>query len=174
MILGGCFRLSRAIRIWITLKSCIDHIISNIPSKLTHITTTDKGYSDHSILTATYHTKTPLTRQKLIKTRPSYLLTTHLLNSYIDCNDILQTIFNYTCLNLIANILMTELNAIINIIAPSKIIQVRNDYTPYMTDDLQQRQTDNLQLLKTAKRTGQTSDWTEYRNKKHYLTKTYL
>ena len=97
-------------------KSCIDHIISNIPSKLTHITTTDKGYSDHSILTATYHTKTPLTRQKLIKTRPSYLLTAHLLNSYIDCNDILQTIFTYTCPNLIANILMTEINGIINIL----------------------------------------------------------
>ena len=40
-----------------------------------------------------------------------------------------------------------------------------------MTDDLQQRQTDNIQLLKTAKRTGMTSDWTEYRNKKALLDK---
>ena len=112
-----------------------------------------------------------MTRQKLIKTRPSYLLTTHLLNSYIDCNDILQTIFNYTCPNLIANILMTELNAIINIIAPSKIIQVRNNYTPYMTDDLQQRQTiyNYLKLLKGQDRhlTGSNT-----KIKRHYLTKT--
>merc|ERR1712240_590477 len=37
--------------------SCIDHIYSNCPEKLTHITTINKGLSDHATLTATYHTK---------------------------------------------------------------------------------------------------------------------
>ena len=61
---------------------------------------------------------------------------------------------------------MTEINGIMNIIAPSKITQVRKDYKPYMTDDLQQRQQDNIQLLKTAKMTGRSCDWTEYKNNK--------
>ena len=40
-----------------------------------------------------------------------------------------------------------------------------------MTDDLLQRQADNIQLLKTAERTGQTLDWIEYKNKKTLLDK---
>merc|ERR1712240_920945 len=39
--------------------SCIDHIYSNCPQKITHITTINNGFSDHATLTATYHTKAP-------------------------------------------------------------------------------------------------------------------
>ena len=39
--------------------SCIDHIYSNCPHKITHVTTHITGQSDHAILTANYHTKAP-------------------------------------------------------------------------------------------------------------------
>merc|ERR1712240_989101 len=44
--------------------SCIDHIYSNCPQKLTHITTNINGLSDHATLTATYHTKAPINNPK--------------------------------------------------------------------------------------------------------------
>merc|ERR1712177_1460 len=55
--------------------SCIDHIYSNCPHKVTHVTTHSTGQSDHSILTAKYHTKAPITHPKLIYTRQKHILT---------------------------------------------------------------------------------------------------
>ena len=40
--------------------SCIDHIYSNCPHKITNVCTHNTGQSDHSILTAIYHTKAPI------------------------------------------------------------------------------------------------------------------
>ena len=60
--------------------SCIDHIYSNCPQKVTHVTTHNTGQSDHAILTAKYHTKAPITTPKLIYTRQTHLITEHSLN----------------------------------------------------------------------------------------------
>ena len=49
--------------------SCINHIYSNCPQKVTHVTTHNTGQSDHAILTAKYHTKAPITNPKLVYTR---------------------------------------------------------------------------------------------------------
>merc|ERR1711873_86705 len=46
--------------------SCINHIYSNCPHKITHVTTHNTGQSDHSILTAKYYTKAPITTPKLV------------------------------------------------------------------------------------------------------------
>ena len=74
-----------------TPTSCIDHIYSNCPQKLTHITTLNKGQSDHAMITAIYHTKAPINNPKIIYTRPKYLLTEHKLNEYLNNNDIIQS-----------------------------------------------------------------------------------
>ena len=63
-----------------TPTSCIDHIYSNCPHKITHVTTLNTGQSDHSILTAKYHTKAPITNPKLVFTRQKHLITRHTLN----------------------------------------------------------------------------------------------
>ena len=98
--------------------SCINHIYSNCPHKVTHVTTHNTGQSDHAILTAKYHTKAPITTPKLVYTRQKHLLTEHTLKQYLTNNDILQTAYNYTDPDLIAEIIMTEYNNIIDIISP--------------------------------------------------------
>ena len=115
-----------------TPTSCIDHIYSNCPQKLTHIPTINNGCSDHAIITATYHTKAPIKYPKIIYTRPKHLLTEHKLNEYLNNNDIIQTAFNYTDPDLIAEIIMREYNNIIEIIAPQTKRQVKKNYTPYL------------------------------------------
>ena len=42
------------------VKSCIDHIYSNSPSKITHVSTITNGQSDHAVLSFQYHIKSPL------------------------------------------------------------------------------------------------------------------
>ena len=112
--------------------SCIDHIYSNCPQKVTHVTTNNTGQSDHAILTAKYHTKAPITNPKLVYTRQKHLLTEYTLNQYLTNNDILQTAYNYTDPDLIAEIMMSEYNNIIDIISPRTIRQVCKNYTPYI------------------------------------------
>merc|ERR1712240_304919 len=106
-----------------------------------------------------------------IFTRPKYLLTENKLNKYLDNNDIIQTAFNYTDPNLIAEILMKEYNNIIEIIAPQTKQQVKKNYTPYINKETRlERQ--NLQKLHTkAKQTQDNNDWREYKNNKATLNK---
>merc|ERR1712240_293787 len=110
--------------------SCIDHIYSNCPQKITHITTINNGFSDHATLTTTYHTKPPVNNPKVIYTRPKHLLTEHNLNEYLNNNNIIQTAYNYTDPELIAEIIMREYNNIIELIAPRTKRQVKKNYTP--------------------------------------------
>merc|ERR1712121_130791 len=105
-----------------------DHIYSNCPQKITHITTENNGLSDHATLTATYHTKAPANNPKTVFTRPKYLLTEHNLNQYLNHNQIIQTAYNYTDPDLIATIIMQEFNNIIEIIAPRTKRQVKKNY----------------------------------------------
>merc|ERR1712240_813567 len=71
--------------------SWIDHIDSNCPQKITHVTTHNTGQSDHSIITAKYHTQAPITPVRQIYTRKKQLLTKHTLNQHLQPNDIIQT-----------------------------------------------------------------------------------
>merc|ERR1711955_28870 len=113
----------------------MDHIYSNCPQKLTHITTLNNGQSNHAMITAIYHTKAPINNPKIIYTRPKYLLTEHKLNEYLNNNDIIQTAFNFTDPDLIAEIIMREYNNIIDIIAPQTKRQVKKNYTLYLSKE---------------------------------------
>merc|ERR1712240_504801 len=126
--------------------SCIDQIYSNCPPKKTHVTMINNGQSDHAILTAKYHTKVPINSPKIVYTRPKYLLTEHTLNQYLSNNHILQTAYNYTDPDLITEMIMTEYNNIIEIIAPRTKRQVRKNYTPHLNKTTRQ-QKHNLQNL---------------------------
>merc|ERR1712240_1002518 len=154
-----------------TPTSYIDHIYSNCPQKLTHITTINNGYSDHAMITAIYHTKAPINYPKIIYTRPKYLLTEHTLNKYLNNKDIIQTAFNYTDLDLIAEIIMNEYNNIIDIIAPKAKRQVRKNYTPYLDKETRQERHNLQQLHTKEKHTQDTNHWNEYRNTKAILNK---
>ena len=66
---------------------------------------------------------------------------------------------------------MTELNIIIDCIAPQKTRQVRKDYLPYMTKDLRQRQQTVKNLHTTAKNTNDNNDWLNFKNSNAKLKK---
>merc|ERR1712240_415666 len=70
------------------------------------------------------HRKLPITPSKLVYTRPKHLLTEHTLNQYLNNNNIIQTAYNYTDPDLIAEIIVTQYNNIIEIIAPRTIRQL--------------------------------------------------
>merc|ERR1712240_317861 len=154
-----------------TPTSCIDHIYSNCPQKITHIKTINNGLSDHATITATYHTKAPINNPKVIYTRPKHLLTEHNLNKYLNNNDIIQTVYNYTDPELIAEILMREYNNIIEIIAPRTKRQVKKNYTPYLDKETREGKRKLHQMHNKAKQTQDNDHWREYKNYRATLNK---
>merc|ERR1712240_944761 len=154
-----------------TPTSCIDHISSNCPQKITHITTENNGLSDHATITATYHTKAPINNPKIVYTRPKYLLTEHNLNAYLNNNDIIQTAYNYTDPELIAEKIMREFNNIIEIIAPKTKRQVKKNYTPYLNKETREGKKKLYQMHNKAKQTQQNDDWREYKNYRATINK---
>merc|ERR1712240_733827 len=154
-----------------TPTSCIDHIYSNCPQKITHITTENNGLSDHATITATYHTKAPINTPKIIFTRPKYLLTEHNLNEYLNNNDIIQTAYNYTDPELIAEIIMREFNNIIEIIALRTKRQVKKNYTPYLNKETREGKKKLYQMHNKAKERQDNDDWREYKNYRAAINK---
>merc|ERR1712240_744109 len=151
--------------------SCIDHIYSNCPQKLTHITTINNEYSDHAMITAIYHTKALINDPKIIYTRPKHLLTEHKLNEYLNNNDIIQTAFTYTNPELIAEIIMREYNNTIEIIAPQTKRQVKKNYMPYLDKETREGKKQLHKMHTKAKQTQEDEHWREYKNYKATLNK---
>ena len=151
--------------------SCIDHIYSNCPHKITNVITHNTGQSDHSILTARYHTKAPITPRRQVFTRKKYKLTAHALNQHLQHNDIIHSAFSYTDPNLVADIIMSEYNNVIEIIAPCTIKQVHKNYTQYINKVLHQKQKNLKKLYNKAKRTKNNEDWLKYKNTKASINK---
>ena len=124
------------------IKPCIDFIISNCPTKISNVRThyngddiyqyKDTNYhnimSDHIMTSCSYNNKKIRATQQFRTIRDYKLLTKHTLNEYFSHNDTLNTIFNYTDPEIVANVLINEITLIINCIAPPKKIQCSNNY----------------------------------------------
>ena len=69
------------------------------------------------------------------KFRDQKLLTKQALTTLFNSNQNISSIFNYEDPNVIANILINELNSIIESLAPEKLIQHSNKYAPWLNGD---------------------------------------
>ena len=115
--------------------------ITNIKD-ITYTFLLNNNYTTHN-QTNTYfinlnQTKAPITTPKLVCTRQKHLLTEHTLKQYLTNNEILLTAYNYTDPDLIAEIIMTEYNNVIDkyarTIHPTKTKNLdykNNNYTNY-------------------------------------------
>ena len=146
--------------------SKLDHIYSKSIGKINNIRTIITGYSDHCIILFNYNTKFDNTKPKFAFKRDKYLLTTHTLKSYIENNQNLNSIFNYEDPEIITNILTSELNLIINCIAPKKRIQLTKKFAPYINKQLKAEITIKNSQYKKYIKTKDKNDLLEFRNKR--------
>ena len=114
--------------------SSLDHFYSNCPTNIDNVQTHTNIFSDHSIISLCYSSKLKIYQPKFIKVRNRKLLTKNRLEKFINQSIALNNIFTYADPELIANILHIKLNAIINLIAPSKNIQFKKDYQGYLSN----------------------------------------
>ena len=73
--------------------------------------------------------------------------------SLLDCQDP----------ELVANVLISHITAAINIIAPMKTVQIRNNYAPYLTEQTKGEMKNRDANKKKAHISGEKKDWDEYK-----------
>ena len=115
--------------------SGLDHYYTMRPNKLSEVQTHHQGSSDHKLIRATRYSKSVSRCQRIVKKR-----------SYrgFDASLFLAAVKNipffkiYECedVNAAIRILTTELNKILDIMAPGKIFQVRTNYAPWLSSDM--------------------------------------
>ena len=113
-------------------QSCIDHIFSNTPSKISSVTTHNHNntnpthnviISDHLILTAIYNNKEIVVPQLYTTIRNNKLLTRERLQQLWDSIDIIKSTLYSADPKYISQCIINELSIIIETISPSKLIQ---------------------------------------------------
>ena len=143
--------------------SCIDHIYSNCPNKVSNVTTIPCTIADHHIISCIYKTNATIYKPRFIKSRNFKLLTRESLSQHVEQSILLNSIFQLTDADEIADILQLELNSIINSIAPSKKIQFKSNYVPYYNQEVISDLAISKQLLNTAISTNYVTDWTAFK-----------
>ena len=144
-------------------RSCLDHVYSTAPGKLSPVSIIWTGMSDHALLKFSRFCKTIQNRQSYIKKRmfknfhnedfkTSVSEMPELLNIKL-CQDV----------NLAASMLTQGLTRILDSMAPIKTIQIRNNYAPHMGEDTRLLQGRRNAAQEQAVRSGEQEDWRTYR-----------
>ena len=100
--------------------------MSNCSNKLSQVKTTKNLISDHCYLTVDYNSKRNQIKPRFRWVRKYQNLTKPNIIYEVENNAKLQTLFKYSNPNTVAEILQTELNAIINKLAPKRRVQIKN------------------------------------------------
>ena len=143
--------------------SLIDQFISNCPQNIDGIETIKSHIADHCLVNLRFHTKDLIQSPQFMKKRDTRNLIRENIAPLIIQNIELNSVFTMTNTNKIAQIILTELNDIIEYLAPSRIVQVRIDNLPYINEETREyiREADiQLNLAITSK---DVSEWRIYK-----------
>ena len=111
--------------------SIIDHIVSNMDTKVGSVATTKNIFSDHCHLHTHISIDVPNTRPRFRYHRNLKLITREMLLEVLNATPHIYGAFNYTDPENIANVMVYELNRIIETLAPLKRFQVKRFFTLY-------------------------------------------
>ena len=142
---------------------CLDHIYSTNPEKLSEVTAEFTGMSDHKIIKISKYTKSLKTSPRYVRKRCSKNFNKDVFQQKVSEMPELKTILECQCASKAADMFTTGLTKVLDILAPIKTIQNRNNYAPH----LQETTKNMMQLRDAAQRkaaeSGSQDEWREYR-----------
>jgi hypothetical protein len=144
--------------------SCLDHCYSNTPNKMAEVLTKWKGGSDHAMLLAHYSYATRTQLPGFLITRNRAQLTPAKINNMLSESQDLKNILNEQDPNKIANTLTKILTEIVNKLAPTRKIQVKKNYCPYITKSTLKMMDERAKAQTIARQTNNIDDWRQYRS----------
>ena len=116
--------------------------------------TLNSNVSDHKCVSFQFHIKELQTQEQFYITRNWKLINSNALMNRIENNENLANIFSHTDPDTIANIIITEMNIILDSIAPPKTVQRKSRDRSHKDDLLEELKSESDCQLEEAKGLG--------------------
>ena len=151
-------------------RSCLDHVYTTSPGKLSPVAVIWTGMSDHALVKFGRFCKTIQSGQSYVKKR---------IFKNFDNNEFKQRVAEMQelvdiqlCEDVeVAATLLTEgLTKVLDEMAPIKTIQTRNNYAPHMGEETKLLQGMRNSAQEQAVRSGEQEDWRTYRTLRNQTT----
>ena len=139
--------------------SLIDHYFASNIGKIDSVETKATIIADHHLVKCQYHSQVLRKRTQFRRIRDSKLITTDSLTYHITNNQRLQTIFELEDPEVIAATIIAEINRIIEDIAPSKVVQMKDHAEPWKDEDVKEIIGDAEKQLEKAINTNNIEEW---------------
>ena len=153
-------------------STLIDHILTNQPMNIDNIVTFPTHISDHEAVACNYHVQRLKERPKTILIRDHSILTRQNLLEAFMANDKLNDIFQIHDIDQKWEFLIEIYNGIINTLAPSRLIQIKDDKTPFLTPEIEDDIKSLDIQLTNAIQTKDMEEWRSYRAMRNILYRT--
>ena len=155
---------------WGDQRSCMDHVYTTAPGKISPVTINWTGMSDHAMIKFSRFTHTIQKRESYIKKRSFKNFKPEIFRASVAEMPELATILRCGDVDMAANLLTAGLTRILVKMAPIRTIQSRQDYAPHMVEETKQLQSGRNSAQERAVETGTQEDWRIYRGLRNQTT----
>ena len=141
--------------------SNLDHCWVNAPGRLISVKNLDRAASDHNLILVVFKTKIKTkNKHQIIKRDRKNLDTNEYVNliKEIDWSDLLEC----ENLDIMNDMFENRIKGILDIVAPIKVVQVRNNFRKWITQELKEEMRRD-KLRQRARETQRQEDWKLYR-----------
>ena len=142
---------------------CLDHLYTNQPAKLSDVQAEFTGMSDHKIIKVNRYSKSLKEQPRYVRKRMFKNFNKEEFKKEVSKMPELAAISNCQCANQAAIFLRTGLSRILDICAPIKTIQTKQNYAPHLQEVTKQLMEERNRVQKNAAETGSQDDWRDYR-----------
>ena len=115
-------------------KSCIDHIYTNAPRKISKPEVVAVGTSDHLGVIATKYTRAPILKPKVVLKRSYKAFNVENFLRDINCSDINNVVTALDNVEDAAREFENKFRLILDQHAPLKVFQTRKNFSPYLSE----------------------------------------
>ena len=149
--------------------SGLDHYYTNRPEKLSNVSVSSQGNSDHSLISATRFTKSIQNKPRYIRKR---IYKNFNKNDFINAVRKLSWWDIYQCEDVeeAVKILTNNLNGILDTMAPIKKVQVRTKYAVWLSNSTKEKMKLRDTAKKKAQETNNDEDWKRYKHMRNNVT----
>ena len=119
-------------------RSCLDHVYTTAPGKLSPVTINWTGMSDHAMVKFCRFSKTLQKRETYIKKRSFKYFQPNIFRASVAEMPELTAILQCRDVDTAATLLTAGLTRVLDEMAPVKVIQSRQDYAPHMGEETEQ------------------------------------
>ena len=169
---GFSQQVQEVTRVWPGVEpTLLDHHWTNHPEKLAYVHAFFQGASDHKMIFSIRKTKRIICKPKLIKKR---CFKTFDPKAFVDAIQKTSWLDVYLCedVDRAVTLLSTKITNILDIMAPVRVIQVRTNYAPWISEKTKARIKERNLAQGKAAETKTEEDWNDYKTLRNAINNT--